>query len=31
LFFFAVRSELCASNPLMHPWQDGNGRGCRLV
>jgi hypothetical protein len=30
LFFFATRHELRASDPLAHPWQDGNGRAVRL-
>jgi hypothetical protein len=31
LFFFAVRDELRTSDPLTHPWQDGNGREVRLL
>jgi hypothetical protein len=31
LFFFAVRDELRASDPLAHAWRDGNGRGVRLI
>jgi hypothetical protein len=31
LFFFAIREELRASNPLAHAWCEGNGRQVRLV
>lgn len=30
LSFFTTRDELCAADPLMHEWQDGNGRAVRL-
>jgi len=31
LFFFATRDELRASDPLAHPWRDGNGRDVHLI
>ena len=31
LFFFTTRDELRTSDPLAHPWQDGNGRNVGLI
>ena len=31
LFLFATRAELGLTNPLLHNWQDGNGRELRLI
>jgi hypothetical protein len=31
LFFFAIRDQLRASDPLAHAWRDGNGREVRLT
>ena len=31
LFFFTTRDALRASDPLAHPWQDGNGRNVGLI
>jgi DNA-binding Lrp family transcriptional regulator len=31
LFCFAARAELSGSNPLSHPWSDGNGRDAGLI
>ena len=31
LFFFTTRAELQAGDPLLHNWQDGNGRDIRLI
>ena len=31
LFYFATRAELSGSNPLSHPWSDGNSRDVRLL
>jgi DNA-binding Lrp family transcriptional regulator len=31
LFFFALRDELRTGDPLVHAWQDGNGREVRLL
>jgi len=31
LFLFATRNELCAADPLMHEWRDGNGRYVSLI
>jgi hypothetical protein len=31
LFFFAIRDELRASDPLAHTWHDGNGRDVCLM
>ena len=30
-FFFALREELRASDPLAHAWREENGRQVRLV
>jgi hypothetical protein len=31
LFFFALRDQLRASDPLTHTWRDGAGRGVNLI
>ena len=31
LFFFTTCDDLRKTDPLAHPWQDGNGRDVRLM
>jgi hypothetical protein len=31
VLFYFPRSDLCAADPLIHRWRDGNGHDARLI